>query len=269
MSSKQRLITATIGWVIAFGIIMLASPWLFNAVICLMAVFSFNELLRMFKINEEPIFYRPAMIIFVGICLAFLSLQQRDLIEATLILALLGLFTVALRIPEDKTSVLEHAAKIVFSGAYVLFLLYFIKLRLMPNGRELVFVLCAGTWGRDLAAYLFGRLIKSGHVILPAISPRKTYEGAAFATLFTIFAVMLSAQWLLPEWMSIDKFVVGTGIGVLGQIGDLAESWLKRKTQVSDSSQILPGQGGVLDSFDSFIFTAPAIYLYATLIMAG
>jgi len=190
----------------------------------------------------------------------------KNLMEAVLVTALLTILTVALFI---KKGGFEYTDKIIFSGVYVFFLLYFITLRLTPIGKELVFVLSVGTWGRDLAAFIFGQLIKSGHVMLPTISPRKTYEGAICALLFTIFAVTLSAQWLLPKWTLVDKLIVGVGIGVLGQIGDLVESWIKRKAKVTDSSQMLPGQGGILDSFDSFIFTAPAMYLYVTLVVTG
>ncbi len=267
MALKQRVITAIIGWIIAFSIILLASLEIFHAVIGLIAVLSFNELLRMYKVNEETNLYIVAIVFFIAVCCTFVFLPHSDLVETTLISAPLIILMMALLISKNKESGSNYVIKIIFSGIYTFFILYMSMLRQIPNGKELVFILSAGTWGRDLTAFIFGRLIKSGHVIMPTVSSRKTYEGAIFALLITIFIVMLSVQWLLPTLTFVNRLAIGIGIGVFGQIGDLVESWLKRSTQVIDSSKILPGQGGILDSFDSFIFTAPFMYLYVTLIL--
>src|SRR5919108_679967 len=152
LASRQRVVTATLGWIIAFGIISLASAAIFNVVVCLTALLSFNEFLRMFHINEEIVLYRIAMIAYLLICMAVLGLPLRSL-EIGLLVAALIIITTALVTSKDIKQGTEQTAKVFFGVVYVSLFLYLVTLRLMTSGRELILVLSAGTWGRDLAAY--------------------------------------------------------------------------------------------------------------------
>lgn len=124
------------------------------------------------------------------------------------------------------------------------------------------FVVCVigAIWLCDTAAYFGGKHFGK-HKLAPNVSPKKTVEGAFFGLLAAVLAFLL-LRWLLIPVMPIHLAVIsGVLIGVFGQVGDLVESRFKRDAGVKDSSHILPGHGGILDRFDSFIFVAPVLWL--------
>ena len=122
------------------------------------------------------------------------------------------------------------------------------------------------TFASDTAAYATGRLI-GRHRLAPSISPSKTWEGAAgavvgAAALSAAFAVIVEIDGL----PIVNAILLGAALSILGQIGDLAESWLKRQADAKDSGQLLPGHGGILDRLDSLLPILPAVFLYVTVI---
>jgi len=130
------------------------------------------------------------------------------------------------------------------------------------DGRMWVAYLIAVTKMTDIGAYVFGKLIK-GKKIAPQISPGKTYSGTIggiISALITsaVFYRLQTDGFILSILQCISLGIV---IGIMGQIGDLAESLLKRDAQVKDSNR-LPGFGGVLDMLDSLLFTIPVVYFY-------
>jgi len=128
-------------------------------------------------------------------------------------------------------------------------------------GAFTVIALLASIWMCDTAAYFGGRAM-GRHKLFPRVSPNKTWEGAIWGFAAAI-GTMLLARGLVVDYLSIlDALVLGAMVGVLGQLGDLVESLLKRDAGVKDSSALLPGHGGVFDRFDSFIFVSPVVFLY-------
>ncbi|MDZ4745021.1 MAG: phosphatidate cytidylyltransferase [bacterium] len=125
----------------------------------------------------------------------------------------------------------------------------------------LVMTLFVSVWMCDSVAYFVG--MKFGkHKLFPRVSPKKSWEGAAGGFVGAVVSFAVIGTYCLPHVALIHLFVCGVIVGVLGQIGDLAESLLKRDASVKDSSQILPGHGGILDRFDSILFVAPLILIY-------
>lgn len=122
-----------------------------------------------------------------------------------------------------------------------------------------VFGLLLLTWTNDTMAYLVGSKIGK-HPFFSRISPKKTWEGTLGGIAFTFFAGWLLAQWIgdftLREWM-----LLATCVAIFGTLGDLVESMLKRSIHIKDSGSLLPGHGGLLDRFDSFIFVLPFAWL--------
>ena len=121
----------------------------------------------------------------------------------------------------------------------------------------------ASIWICDSAAYFIGKPFGK-HKIAPSISPNKSWEGG-IAGLIAAIATWAAARALIPELAGISivtVFAMGIIVGVLGQIGDFAESLLKRDAGVKDSSSLIPGHGGVLDRIDSILFVAPITYFY-------
>jgi phosphatidate cytidylyltransferase len=129
-------------------------------------------------------------------------------------------------------------------------------------------VVLASIWICDSGAYFGGRAMGK-HLLLPRISPNKTWEGAFWGAI-TAWGTWFAARAIFPGLSAlrpIDCFVFGVIVGVFGQMGDLAESLLKRDAGVKDSSQLLPGHGGMLDRLDSILFVSPLVYLYLQLAM--
>ena len=113
-------------------------------------------------------------------------------------------------------------------------------------------------WAGDIAAIFAGRALGK-RLLAPKVSPKKTVEGSVA----NLLAAVLAA-WLLGRLLHVsDARSLGAGlaVGLLGQAGDLFESWLKRRAGVKDSGVLLPGHGGVLDRLDSVLFAAPAVAL--------
>jgi phosphatidate cytidylyltransferase len=117
------------------------------------------------------------------------------------------------------------------------------------------------TWTCDTAAYVFGRMLGKTKV-MPSVSPHKSLEGCLAGLLFAIIAGVVARFWFAPYLSLLDATVLGALIGVFGQFGDLVESLWKRDAETKDSSHLIPGHGGVLDRFDSLLFTAPIVYYY-------
>jgi phosphatidate cytidylyltransferase len=124
--------------------------------------------------------------------------------------------------------------------------------------RQAILLLFAIIWVGDSAAYYGGRAM-GRHLLAPRVSPKKTVEGAVAGLLGSVIVGVIGGKWALDqEW---TRLIVLSGLtAVAGQVGDLAESVLKRSAGVKDSSSILPGHGGILDRLDSLFFAAPVFY---------
>lgn len=147
---------------------------------------------------------------------------------------------------------------------YIGFLLsYFVALRDLDDGRNWVFLAIIVTFGSDTAAYFIGRTL-GRHKLAPTISPGKTWEGtiAGFAG-----AIIISLLFTLPTPLQLpigygQAVFLGFLISLFGQLGDLAESLLKRNAGVKDSGKMLAGHGGFLDRMDSIVFASVVVYYY-------
>jgi phosphatidate cytidylyltransferase len=120
-------------------------------------------------------------------------------------------------------------------------------------------------WAADIGAYFVGKFF--GRTSLSHISPKKTVEGAVFGVCGSI-AVAVAGSWYLhwPGWPYTGA-AFGLLIGVASLLGDLTESMMKRDAGVKDSGQLIPGHGGILDRTDSYVFTAPLVYYFVTLLL--
>ncbi len=128
------------------------------------------------------------------------------------------------------------------------------------HGMNMALYLFVLIWSCDSFAYFGGRLF--GKTPLSPVSPNKTVEGSLTGLIFTA-AVSIAFHFFFPESISLsDSVILGILIGLLSQAGDLFESMLKRYCGVKDSSNIIPGHGGVLDRFDSLMFAVPFAYIY-------
>jgi phosphatidate cytidylyltransferase len=128
------------------------------------------------------------------------------------------------------------------------------------DGREAVLLLLAVIVVSDSAQYYCGRTFGK-RPLAPSISPNKTIEGAVGGFIFGTLAMAFGGGWVFSSSVWVLA-LLGAAISLLGMVGDLFESLLKRSAGVKDSSQLIPGHGGVLDRIDSWLFAAPVYYVF-------
>ena len=130
-------------------------------------------------------------------------------------------------------------------------------------GATLLTFMCI--WSADIGAYIVGKHF--GKTPLSGISPKKTVEGAIFGITASVVVGIAVAYYInLPDFY-LTGAALGSLIGIASLLGDLTESMLKRDAGVKDSGDIIPGHGGILDRTDSYIFTAPLVYYFITLLL--
>ncbi len=134
-------------------------------------------------------------------------------------------------------------------------------LRVGPAGLQWVISALVITWANDTCAYFAGRLF-GRHKLHPAVSPNKTWEGFAGGVVGSVAGMFITRWVAFPALTPVDCLALGLLGAVLGPLGDLCESLLKRAHGVKDSGTLIPGHGGLLDRVDALLFNAPAVYLY-------
>jgi phosphatidate cytidylyltransferase len=177
---------------------------------------------------------------------------------------LLALLGVGLLRPSSGRPAWEAVAVTLLGICYVNWLLgYTFWLRDLEAGREWILLLVSVTWLGETAAYLVGSAV-GRHKLAPAISPRKTVEGALAQLAASVLAALGARLAFFPALSLEAAIVVGLLLGVVGQAGDLLESALKRSVGTKDTGRIIPGHGGMLDRVDSLLVNTPVLFYYAT-----
>ncbi len=150
-----------------------------------------------------------------------------------------------------------------FTGVFLIpwSLAHLINLRAIPTyGEYLTIFMMVTVWISDSGAYFCGRFL-GRHKLNQEVSPKKTWEGSVGGTILAVGGAVFMRHLFLSTLFSVKEAVtMGLLIAVVGQVSDLAESVLKRSTGVKDSSNLLPGHGGFLDRFDSYLLLAPLFY---------
>ena len=194
--------------------------------------------------------------------------------------ALMLVLALALRHPERR-NIVENLSVTAFGVLYVGWLsAHFVLLRQLHmtsgyephDGARLILYAFLVTWSCDIGACFVGRALGRTRP-WGAISPRKTLEGSIGGFVFAIAGAWIGSRTFmhsaagLPWLRTIDVLAIGALVGVCGQVGDLVESLLKRDAESGDSSDMIPGHGGVLDRFDSLYFGAPIVYYYLRVVV--
>jgi phosphatidate cytidylyltransferase len=262
---KKRVITALWGIPLVIIAIWFSRPEytfpLFTIIAAVFGLLAVLELYRMTGVSKAlplVVFGSVATVLFI----AYPHCTFRFVLPVLLTLTIAFSLVILLFI-RQKEGVFARWAWMVGGILYVGWLLGLLVTLRLDAGRDWVFLALFATFGSDTAAYFIGKAI-GRHKLAPHISPGKTWEGAIAGIIGGIiigllFTLDTPLQLPLNYWQAI---LLGLLISVFGQLGDLAESLLKRNAGVKDSGSLMPGHGGLLDRMDSVVFAGAAVYVY-------
>lgn len=262
-------------WLIVGLAIAFQSIWLFLAIIALLGLSAFAEVVAMLPGKGDRRFHRAGM----GVAVAYFgatfwhvsSVAAPDFFHIdgmAIFAALFVLFLVAMTRRPEGPEALWSVAGTFLAFVYVpLLFSYVTRLLVLPaegvaTGAYYVLFLLAVTKFTDMGAYCTGSLIGK-HKMIPHISPGKTWEGFVGALVFAEVsghAVLALFPDRLPMFNSLNVTVFSLVLALTAVLGDLAESVIKRALSADDSGHVLPGIGGSLDLIDSVLFTAPVLF---------
>jgi phosphatidate cytidylyltransferase len=261
----KRVATAVIAIPVFVWMVMRAPEWVFVLFVIGVGAAATWELARMFEQAGVPTYTRLG--VGAGIAVTASFAVPADAVGPALPMLVLSLAVAALLsapVWSPARPATEPGALTLLGLVYVSwFLGHALLLHRLPDGADLILFLVGVTWIGESAAYLVGSAL-GRHKLAPMISPNKTVEGAVAQLLASGLAALVLGAWLL-NWQAPRLLVAGALLGLVGQIGDLAESVMKRSVGVKDTGGLIPGHGGVLDRVDGLLFNAPALYYYAAL----
>ncbi len=252
-STLTRVLTALVLIPIVLALVLWAPRWLFSAVLALIAAGALREYLA---IAEQSGLAPLAWFSYAAaVTLAFWAP-----LSESLVLLVVAALLLAMRPSRSLDKALPGAAASVLGVFYVGVPLVLLgNLRNLRDGPRWVIYVLVLTWISDTAAYFAGRAF-GRHKLAPRISPGKTWEGAVASLLASVAFGVAYLAWMRPEMGLLFAGAMSAGVNIAGQLGDLAESAIKRGAGVKDSGAMLPGHGGLLDRIDALLFAVPALW---------
>lgn len=258
----RRIYSALAFLPLLFVGIRYSPPWLFSLLIGTVALFALWEFLSMYFPESSSIGIKGFSCLLTTLLLVAIDKGLPQALIGCLI-GIVALFMVGFFIsPATAKHQIPDWAIYIFGILYVgLLLSYYILLRHLEHGVALVFFVILVTWLSDTGGFFVGKTLGK-HPLAPRLSPKKTIEGLLGGVLFSVVGAILSQFTFVPFFSVGQCVMLGIGLALLGALGDLAESAIKRSVSVKDSGTIIPGHGGVLDRVDSLLFTGPVMYYY-------
>ncbi len=259
-----RLISGIVLVVLALFIVGSGGVLLFAASAGISCIGLF-ELYRVMKMEDKvlgAVGYTAALAYY---CLVWFHQEKFVMLVAiSALMLLMAIYVVTF--PKYGTEQVTVAFFGIFYVAVMFSYLY--QARMMADGKYLVWLIFLSSWGCDTCAYCAGMLFGK-HKLAPILSPKKSMEGAIGGALGAALLGFIYALFFGNHMTEVANPRIACSIAcgiaaIISQIGDLAASAIKRNHQVKDYGNLIPGHGGVLDRFDSMLFTAPAIYFALT-----
>lgn len=265
----KRVLTAIVG-ALAAGYIINYGQWVYASAVAILALLAWREFCQMFSKTNITLWSGIGLVgILILLGCAWLG-NSGEIIMLVFAITLLILV---------RTVVFPNTFNIVNASITLLGILYiglsfsYLLLLRFSNtsydmssifgnlsiGTAFLWITFLGTWANDTFAFFVGSRF-GRHKLCPQVSPGKTIEGAIGGVVGSIIIVCLVGNFFNLSFL--HSLMVGLLIGIVGPLGDLTESAIKRFTGVKDSGKLLPGHGGVLDRFDSIMFAVPTVYYY-------
>lgn len=272
---KTRLISSIVLVFIAL-VTILQGGYLLAAVLLFLALVAYRELMQACKLSGEGKKCNGLeMTGYAGIVAYYLLMtfttERIYLFLAVIMILAAFMFLYVFTFPKYRA---EQVMCAFFNVAYAPVMLSFIYLvRSLPYGVYSVWMIFISSWICDTCAYAVGILIGK-HKMVPRLSPKKSIEGAVGGVVGSALTGALYGYFIVEPVITEQKitwgFVLISAVGaVISQIGDLTASAIKRNHEIKDYGKLIPGHGGVMDRFDSVIFTAPMIYLLVFVLIHG
>ena len=264
---RTRLLSGIVLVIVALALIITGGNVLLSGlyVVSLIGLF---ELYRVFHIEKSLLGISGYLAVSVYyLNLGVLFLPEIEMFVLGFFILIMAVYV--LQFPKYKAEQVFAGFAGVFYVAVMLSCIY--QTRVMADGAYIVWLIFLCSWGSDTCAYCVGVLFGK-HKMAPKLSPKKSIEGAVGGVVGTMLLTILYG-WFFRDEMHLTTeyiFILAgiSGIGaIISMIGDLAASAIKRNYDMKDYGKLIPGHGGILDRFDSVIFTAPIVYFLAKLFL--
>jgi len=268
--AKRAATAAVLVPILVAAIYLDTSPWAMTATAALVAVISLDEYLRMALpvTDEDPAWLLRVVCGVLGGLLVVLPAVYGPgaVLGPILTAAALAVGFSTLARPAALPDAGRHMGACLSGLIYVPLLMSALPLlKVAGHAHWVTLTLCMAFFS-DTVAYFFGRAFGKNK-LYAAVSPKKTLEGAGGGIIGSCLATIVVGHfWLIPELPILHALGLGVVGSIVGQAGDLVESMLKRTFGVKDSSNLLPGHGGMLDRIDAMVFVAPVTFYYLVLV---
>ena len=271
---RTRLISGIVLVILALAVNIIGGDILLAA-LALISLVGLYELYRALGLERMlPAFAGYAAVIVHYVLCRFVAKGALSGNAVALLLFLLLAVLMAMYVLAFPRFHADQIMPVFFGFFYVAVLMSFIyRTRMLEGGAFLIWLIIIASWGCDTAAYCVGMLIGK-RKLAPVLSPKKSVEGAVGGVLGAALIAFLYALGVnifgTADTARLWQYPLICAFGaVISQIGDLAASGIKRDHEIKDYGKLIPGHGGILDRFDSVIFTAPVIYFLASYFLNG
>jgi len=248
----KRIITALVLIPVFTYVTLWAHPWVFLTALSLVALLCFHEYCGIVAAHGLN---RPGPVAYAGGLLILLTPEQ-----SAIAVTMLTLLTLALALRNGNLEKVLPTASAGVLGMIYIFGAWRFAISLRAASPYWLFFGLALSWIGDSAAYYAGRATGK-HKLAPRISPAKSWEGSVAAFCVSLIFGFFYLSWLIPAFPVAGRLAISAAGNIAAQLGDLAESAIKRGAGIKDSGLLLPGHGGGLDRVDSTLFALPVIYL--------
>ena len=260
---KTRLLSGIVLVAVLILTVGMGGPVLYTVLLAA-SLIGLMELYRTVKVQNQAL----GVVGYLGAIGYYILMYQNKMEYIMPLIILVLMLAMAVYVFAYPKFVAEQVMTVFFGVLYVAVMLSFVyQTRCLPDGMVMVWLIFLSSWGCDTCAYCVGMLIGK-HKMSPKLSPKKSVEGAiggvVGAALLTVIYGMIfkNAMGVTTQHVWIMAAISAVG-ALISMVGDLTASAIKRNYEIKDYGKLIPGHGGILDRFDSVIFTAPMIYFLA------
>jgi len=259
---SKRVITSIVLVPILYIIVWELPAGYFAGLALLAAVLGQHEFYQMDRARGKKPLALLGMALGAIIILEFTHPLLPGVAKLTLTAGLLVIMLARLFSEQPVEGAGEDIAATLLGVMYVALLFgYQVGIRLGPSGKQWLVLMYLVIWASDTGAYYVGTAF-GRHRLYEKISPKKSIEGLVGGVLASVIVALICRIWFLHSLHIGDAVFLGVILAIVGTLGDLVESLLKRSSGVKDSGTLIPGHGGILDRMDSMLFAAPVLYYY-------